>query len=456
LQADFVFEKVCGMENLGAKIKLISVFMTIFFLGACNTTAPMKLETSVKSASFTDIAPDEKSSTFALTKLIIDIDRDEPIFAFPSKTIVESAYCNYAAGNDATVTYSGGKQYLGDWSSELGEVFHETWTRLGYNVAGDPDDIFMQSSAVTSAEYLVGGRLIKSAGNICHLHHWWDGRPLYTFGGEMSLTIEWSVMNTLTKSVIIKERIVGSSLLKQPTKGGITQLFEDAFADSADSFARSGKVRKVATGEQIEQGDMSSQLASIKVVQGEENNIFDINFLGQSVATVRVGMGHGSGFFVGEEGYLVTNQHVVGEASKVQIITASGIEVEGEVLYRNKMRDVALVKTPVRTPNALHLRLEPPKIATEVFAVGTPIDESLSSTVTKGIVSAIRKDTASGQTFIQADAAISPGNSGGPLFDSFGSVVGVSVAKFSGNSAEGLGLFIPLADAFSALGLVIE
>lgn len=436
--------------------RLIPSVSAIILLAGCNTTAPMVVETSVKPASFKSIAADEKSSSFALTKLINDIDRDEPIFAFPAKTIVDSMYCNYAAGGDATVTYSGGKQYIGDWSSELGEVFYETWTRLGYNVAGDPNDIFLQSSAVSSAQYLVGGRLVKSSGNICHQHHWWDGRPLYTFGGEMSLTIEWSVMNTLTKSVIIKERTTGSARLNKPIKSGIAILFEDAFADAADSFARSSKVRKVATGEQISAVSDTQVAAALSVSQGMSSEEFDIQNLANSIATVRVGLGHGSGFFVGQEGHLITNQHVVGNAKQVQIITSTGIEVQGEVVALSKARDVALIKTPIRTPDAVYLDLDLPTIASEVYAVGTPLEEALSTTVTKGIVSAIRKDTASGQTFIQADAAISPGNSGGPLFNSSGNIVGVSVAKFSGNSAEGLGLFIPLADALSSVGVSVK
>ena len=436
--------------------RLITSIAAITLLAGCNTTAPMVVETSVKPASFQSIATDENSASFALTKLINDIDRDEPIFAFPAKTIVDSMYCNYGAMGDATVTYSGGKQYIGDWSSDLGEVFYDTWTRLGYSVAGDPEDIFLQSSAVGSAEYLVGGRLIKSSGNICHQHHWWDGRPLYTFGGEMSLTIEWSVMNTLTKSVIIKERTTGSARLEEPIKSGIAILFEDAFADAADSFARSSKVRKVATGQQISAASDTQVASALSVSQGKSLGRFDIETLANSIATVRVGLGHGSGFFVGEDGHLITNQHVVGNAKQVQIITSTGIEVQGEVVATSKARDVALIKTPIRTPNAVYLEPVLPPIASEVYAVGTPIDESLSMTVTKGIISAVRKDTASGKLFIQADAAISPGNSGGPLFDAKGSVIGVSVAKFSGNSAEGLGLFIPLVDALSSVGVSVK
>ena len=81
---------------------------------------------------------------------------------------------------------------------------------------------------------------------------------------------------------------------------------------------------------------------------------------------------------------------------------------------------------------------------------------TLKMTVTKGIVSAIRTDNASGMSFIQSDAAISPGNSGGPLFNSKGQVVAISVAKFTGGGAEGLGLFIPLAAALDALGVAVK
>ena len=91
-----------------------------------------------------------------------------------------------------------------------------------------------------------------------------------------------------------------------------------------------------------------------------------------------------------------------------------------------------------------------------MYAAGTPINEALKTTVTKGIISNIRVDNASGLKFIQADASISPGNSGGPLFDKFGNVIGISVAKYNANSAEGLGLFIPLKDAFSSIKLSIE
>src|SRR3546814_386587 len=79
----------------------------------------------------------------------------------------------------------------------------------------------------------------------------------------------------------------------------------------------------------------------------------------------------------------------------------------------------------------------------------------LESTVTKGIVSALRTDPASGRRFIQADVAVSPGSSGGPLFSADGRIIGISAAKYTGAGAEGLGLFIPIADALAALGMTL-
>jgi len=450
-------EVSADIKMLLKNLKLgICAIAALTLVGCMNTTKEMRIDTAQKNQTFKAIEAKENKATFALAKLLSDIKRDDPIFAFPSKTIVQSMYCNYGVVGDGTVTYTGGKQYLGDWSSELGEVFFETFERLGYNVAGNPNDLFGQNASVASAEYLVGGRLIKSQGNICHLHHWWDGRPLYEFGGEFSLTIEWSVLNTLTKSVVVKETSTGTASMKTPEKNGISALFESAFADAADGFARSDKMRKLATGEKLATTSTAITDKKYSVQTVDAPGKFDSDALRPSVATIRVGMGHGSGFFIGTEGLILTNAHVVGEARTVQIVTSTGLEVSAEVLVTDKGRDVALLKAPIRMQNALSLQTDTPSVAEDVYAVGTPMKEELKTTVTKGIVSAIRTDNASGMSFIQSDAAISPGNSGGPLFNGEGQVVAISVAKFTGGGAEGLGLFIPLAAALDALGVEVK
>ena len=436
---------------------IFSLLAFLIFSGCYNTTQPMKtINTTLPKGKFINISKQESKSTFALAKLITDIDRGETIFAFPAKPPTKGYLCNYTIQGDGEVTYSGGKQYLGDWSSELGDIFYESLTRFGYDIAGDPKDLFNANTSVSSAEYLIAGRVVKMAGNFCSEHDFWYALPTNKYSGEMSVTVEWSVLNTLTKNIVLNETITGYYKLEKPEKEGITTVFENAFAISSENFAKSSKLRNLAVGKKIVTTNDNNSKENIKIAQGKSQKEFNIDNLRSNIVTIRIGQGHGSGFFVGNNGYLLTNAHVVGDAQNVQIITSSGIEIEGQIIRKNKSRDVALIKVPLKLKNSLSLKFKIPDIATDVYAAGTPINEALKTTVTKGIISNIRVDNASGLKFIQSDASISPGNSGGPLFDNFGNVIGISVAKYNANSAEGLGLFIPLKDAFSAIKLSIE
>ena len=435
---------------------IFSLLVFLIFSGCYNTTQPMKtINTTMPKENFVNISKKESKSTFALAKLITDIDRGETIFTFPAKATTKGYLCNYTI-QDGDITYSGGKKYLGDWSTELGDIFYEELTRLGYNIAGDPKDLFNANASVSSAEYLIAGRVTKMTGNFCSEHDFWYALPTNKYSGEMSVTVEWSVFNTLTKNIVLNETITGYYKLEKPEKEGITTVFENAFAISSENFAKSIKLRNLAVGKKIVATNDNNSEKEIKITQGKSQNEFNIDNLRSNIVTIRIGQGHGSGFFIGNNGYLLTNAHVVGDSKSVQIITSSGMEIEGQVIRKSKSRDVSLIKVPLKITNSLYLKFEIPDIASDVYAAGTPIDEALKTTVTKGIISNIRVDNASGLKFIQADASISPGNSGGPLFDKFGNVIGISVAKYNTNSAEGLGLFIPLQDAFSSIKLSIE
>jgi S1-C subfamily serine protease len=152
----------------------------------------------------------------------------------------------------------------------------------------------------------------------------------------------------------------------------------------------------------------------------------------------------------------VSNQHVVGTAKNVTIVLENGVEIAAKVLARHKVRDVALIKVPLRVPSYLPLRTELPALLEKVFVIGTPLRAGLQSTVTSGIVSAIRVFAQTGIRLIQSDAAISPGNSGGPLFDENGNVIGISVSSAADDSAQNLNNFIPIGEALEALNLKPE
>ena len=174
-----------------------------------------------------------------------------------------------------------------------------------------------------------------------------------------------------------------------------------------------------------------------------------------AVVTIKLESGgHGSGFFISRDGYLLTNQHVVQDYKFVTIKLTTGRQMPGEVLRSHKARDVALVKVNESAMNALPLQLEPPDVAAEVYAVGTPQDEKYSTTITKGIVSAYRTDN--DLKLIQSDATIHGGSSGGAMVDLFGNVVAISVSGFTMSEKKvgtSINFFIPIADALKFLAV---
>ncbi len=176
-----------------------------------------------------------------------------------------------------------------------------------------------------------------------------------------------------------------------------------------------------------------------------------------AVVTIKLDNGHGSGFFISRDGYLLTNQHVVTDNKFVTIKLATGRQMPGEVLRSHKARDVALVKVNESLMEALPLQLELPDVAAEVYAVGTPFSETLSTTISKGIVSAYR--TQDDLKVMQSDVAIHGGNSGGPMVDRFGNVVAISVRGITDSAAKlgtSLNFFIPIADALKFVAVELD
>lgn len=154
----------------------------------------------------------------------------------------------------------------------------------------------------------------------------------------------------------------------------------------------------------------------------------------------------GSGFLISEDGYIVTNNHVVGEGKDITAVRDDGTEMTAKLIGRDPKTDLALVKVESKTPlpyvafgNSDNVR-----VGDWVLAVGNPF--GLGGTVTTGIVSARGREIGAGpyDDFIQIDASINRGNSGGPTFDVHGNVVGVNTAIYSPTGGSvGIGFAIP-------------
>ena len=186
--------------------------------------------------------------------------------------------------------------------------------------------------------------------------------------------------------------------------------------------------------------------------------------------------GIGSGFIINEDGNVLTNYHVIelaltanGGTNKVTVSMSDGQEVEADIVNYDKDRDIAMLKLAegTKVPGVAELGdSDALYVGQEVIAIGTPLGTNFAQTCTKGIVSgvnrsldestdgsAVQSESESSYEYIQTDTAINSGNSGGPLINSEGQVIGINTAKLSNStsssnaSIEGMGFAIPINDA---------
>jgi serine protease Do len=164
----------------------------------------------------------------------------------------------------------------------------------------------------------------------------------------------------------------------------------------------------------------------------------------------------GSGFFISADGYAVTNNHVVNNAKTVQVITDDGRTLSAKLIGTDPNTDLAVIKVDGRNFPFVKFSDRDPRIGDWVVAVGNPF--GLGGTVTAGVVSARGREIGSGTNdFIQIDAAINRGNSGGPTFDLDGNVIGVNTAIYSPSGGNvGIGFDIPADTAKIVVAQLME
>jgi S1-C subfamily serine protease len=192
-----------------------------------------------------------------------------------------------------------------------------------------------------------------------------------------------------------------------------------------------------------QQGAVTQTSASLG--EEEENIIRVARQLSPAVVSISRQGGSGSGVVVRTDGVVLTNAHVVGNVRSVEVRLADGRRIPGEVLGRDPTIDIAVVRVTARDLPAAPIgdsdELEAGQTA---IAIGNPL--GLERTVTTGVVSAVNRSPRGFglDGLIQTDAAISPGNSGGPLLDSRGRLIGINTAVIVGAGAEGLGFAVPI------------
>ena len=224
------------------------------------------------------------------------------------------------------------------------------------------------------------------------------------------------------------------------------QIAPGSFADVVDRVSPAVVSVKVKITE--DGSDDADQPAMPNIPKGDPLERFFRQFgegRGTPNAKPHVGMAQGSGFFISADGYLVTNNHVVEHATDVEVTLQDGRSLPATVIGTDKKTDLALLKIKDNGPFAfVPWSDHSPRVGDWVIAVGNPF--GLGGTVTAGIVSARGRDIGAGpyDDFLQIDAPVNRGNSGGPTFNTQGQVVGVNTAIFSPSGGSvGIGFAIP-------------
>jgi serine protease Do len=231
------------------------------------------------------------------------------------------------------------------------------------------------------------------------------------------------------------------------------------FKDAPKNFDRvmpsSSSNTVLSYNEAIKDAQKSVVFISTEVVKKRDNQAmmndpFFKFFFGDELGRIKpqssIGRALGSGVIISSDGYIITNAHVIKDATKIKVnINGSAKEYKAKVIGSDKKTDIAVIKIDANNlPVMAFADSSSVKVADIVFAIGNP--HGLANSVTQGIVSALNK---SGigineyENFIQTDASINPGNSGGALVDSRGALVGINSAIFSKSGGSiGLGFAI--------------
>ncbi len=383
------------------------------------------------------------------------------------------------------ITWTSGRAMMD--RAEVADLFHEEMSTAGYDVAGNPNRLFEVAEDEERAELVVSAQITDVKMNVCRkMGLWLVQSDIVGEEVEASIKVDWTVYSRLERRMVLRTSTWGYHAGGAATEDGKALAMEQAFAGAVANlaadprFAAAGfaapdagsTMPALETGGGIGGGiggagpagvvpDGAARLQAVRLaaLPPFTTPIQDhVDAVTGATVLVSGGSGHGSGVLVSRDGLLLTNHHVVGEAERVRVVLADGTAVVGKVERRHKPRDVALVRIEGRGLPALPVRTRPLTVSEDVYVVGAPLAERMRGTVTRGIVSAMRRDRLTGLEEIQADASVQGGNSGGPLVDAQGNLAGltVSMRTVPGSQASaGLNFFIPIGDALDRLRLQV-
>jgi S1-C subfamily serine protease len=272
--------------------------------------------------------------------------------------------------------------------------------------------------------------------------------------GSGDMKIDWQIYSPIKKQVVARVGTSGAVKFPDFVPGGLPRLMTDSFGANvrqlaaASDFQTAMNAPKPLTAGFVMPGQQE-KIALAGSLQAKGRPIADA--VG-SVVTLVTGDGTGSGVLVSDDGYILTNAHVVGDEKTIRVRWSDRFETVAQVIRVAKDRDVALVKTAGRDRSPLPIKRGALTLGEKVYAIGSPKGPTFQGTVSSGVVSADR--ILNGLRYVQSDVTVSFGSSGGALLNEKGELIGLTdLGVQNAGQPAGLNLFIPIGDALDFLSL---
>ncbi|MCX6749342.1 MAG: trypsin-like peptidase domain-containing protein [Candidatus Pacearchaeota archaeon] len=275
------------------------------------------------------------------------------------------------------------------------------------------------------ADYYKSQRPIVNHHIVLKPHHKW------IIGGATGLLILFMITMSVFVYMIFAKQELNYNLLNNK----ISDLRTETQKNINDISLSILETKEDLTSLNADLGNISSEFSQLKASAGDDfSNIIEDAV--KSVVTIRTDVSQGTGFVITSDGYAVTNAHVLSGGSVIKAINYQQEILDADFIGYDENLDIALLKLPGSYSELKLGDSDNVQVGEKVIAIGNPL--GLQFSVSQGIISAIHREGPSGlEAYLQTDAALNPGNSGGPLINTNGKVIGINNYK-AGNS-ESLG-----------------
>jgi hypothetical protein len=270
----------------------------------------------------------------------------------------------------------------------------------------------------------------------------------------VEMDIDWSILDYYKQPVYnVHTNKISDLILIDVNNKNISQKINEIVEDNME-YALLDIRKELSTKGylNVEKNKSSEKYDALNIAKPTIAEGTKMNEFLKSSVTVKVDDGHGSGIIISQDGYILTNYHVIAGSKNIEVILTDGTKLPATVVRKNTEVDLVLLQVKRTDLSPLPIsEITEPEIGVEVWTIGTPKSIELGQTVSKGILSGIRK--ANGLSYLQTDVSLNTGNSGGAMITKDGTIIGIVTSKLIGIGTEGVGFAIPSSEIFSKLNI---